>query len=374
MVTVTYSVMIILHHFNLVEQAKLYFTAVIPFWYVITIVSIGGYFSQSISAAATIVITYLMYRNQIKLRNGLLIYNILLYILPTLYINFFGPIFGVHDYPIDEIVVFLLCIGWISIVFYIYEGKTQDYIDSLELKNKELNQKTLELERFTYIASHDLKSPLRNITSFLNLIKRNVAKGDHENLHEYIEYAETGAMQMNELITGVLEVSKINTTVEASSSLIDLNSTLKKALFNIKKDIDDKNAKVQAGKLPFFFCNEADFVIIFQNIIQNGIKYNKSEIPIITITNSQQEDFLLIEIKDNGIGIAKEYQEQIFEFFKRLHTSNEFQGTGLGLGLVKKLVEKYDGKIEVKSQEGEYSNFRIVLPVAEHIPEDVLVY
>lgn len=362
-VSITYFNIIILHHFNLIKQAKIYFSTIVPLWYVSTILCIGGHFSQSIAAVATIVITFLMYKKEIKFRNSLIIYNIFLFILPTLYVTLNEPFFGVRDYPIDEIVVFILCLGWISIVFSIYESNTDDFIDSLQEKNKELVQKTTELERFNYIASHDLKSPLRNITSFLNLIKRDLSRGKDENIEEYIEYTLTSAHQMNELVKGVLEISTAEKDTTANYQTIDLNETLGKAIRNLREDIQDANAEISTEKLSFVYGNESDFIVIFQNIIQNGLKYNKSAHPKIIISSDITNAKQIIHFKDNGIGISEEYYNQIFEFFKRLHSSQEYPGTGLGLGLCKKIVNKYDGNISVVSKVGEYSTFSISLPL-----------
>jgi len=361
-VSITYLIMIILHHFHLINEAKIYFSIFIPFWYVATIITIGGHFSQSIAAVATIVITFLMFKEQVRFRNGLIIYNIFLFILPTLYVTFYSPIFGVRDYPIDEIVVFLLCLGWISIVFSIYESNTLKYIESLESTNRVLDRKNAELERFNYIASHDLKSPLRNITSFIGLIKKDIKKGKFDQIEEFLGFAETGALQMNELIKGVLEISRVEDKKERIDSLINLNTVLYKVLINLQHEIEEKNALVESQSLPSFLCKESDFIIIFQNIIQNGLKYNKSTAPIINFTADMDNDWVTITITDNGIGIKKEYHDQIFEYFKRLHTTIEYPGTGLGLGLVKKLVEKYEGRITVKSEIGSYSSFIIKLP------------
>ncbi len=365
-VTITYLVMIVLHHFHQIETAKLYFSTIIPLWYVMTMLSIGGHFSQSIAAVATIVITYLMYKEQKKLRTSLITYNIFLFILPTLYITFYQPIFGVHDYPIDEIVVFLLCLGWISIVFSIYEGKKQDYIESLQKKNRELEQKTQELERFTYIASHDLKSPLRNIVSFVNLIKRDIKRENYGELSEYLDFVETGAIQMRELIDGVLIISEVdNKNREMEYVEIDLNRVFKKVTLNLKHDIESQKAKIATEDLPSFFGEAADFVIVFQNLIQNGIKYNESLNPEVFVSTTKTNRFMVLHFTDNGIGLKEEYYDRIFEFFRRLHTAEEYSGTGLGLGLCKKIIEKYNGRIEVDSKLGEGTRFSVFLPIGK---------
>ncbi|MEL7220124.1 MAG: ATP-binding protein [Bacteroidota bacterium] len=363
-VTFTYLLLVVLHHFHLIRIARLYFSTFIPLWYVFAMLAIGGNFSQSIAATATIVITFLMFRNEKKLRNFLIIYNIILFIIPSLYITFKEPFFGTRNYPIDEIVVFSLCIGWISIIFYYYEQATKSHIHSLESKNKELNQKTIELERFTHIVSHDLKSPLRNIISFLGLSRKSIKKENYQSLPEYIDYAIVGAKQMNELIQGVLEVTRIDRGLEVENrTTINLNKCIEKALLNLQEDIENTGTEINVDKLPHYFCNETHFILIFQNIIQNAIKYNESTPPVINIRSKVEGKYIHITIEDNGIGIEKEFHEQIFVFFKRLHNPSEYPGTGLGLGLVKKLVEQYSGSITVQSTPGEYSVFKLKLPL-----------
>ncbi len=374
-VTITYLLLPIFHHFHLIRFAKIYFAVVIPFWYVITMLTIGGVFSQSIAAAATIMITFLMFRKEDFLRNIFIVYNLLLYIIPTLYITMYQPVFGVRNYPVDEIVVFLLCMGWMSIVFLFYEQETQSQIGSLEQANKDLKQQSIELERFAYIASHDLKSPLRNINSFLNLIKRKIKQEDYQDLPEYIEYAETGALQMSELIKAVLEITTIDQDHGITSrSNVDLNACLKKVLLNLNNEIEEKQVIIEQDDLPNYFCNETHLLLILQNIIQNGIKYNNSSPPRIKIRSRIENKNLIIEIEDNGIGIEKEFHDQIFVFFKRLHTTNEYIGTGLGLGLVKKLVDRYNGKISVSSILGKQTIFRIQLPVHKLSAVEVNAY
>lgn len=365
LVTILYALILVFHHFHHFTFAKLYFSLVVPLWYLITMLFIGGHFSQSIAAAATIFITYLLFKKEKKLRNSLITYNIFVFILPTLYITFYEPLFGVREFPIDEIVVFLLCIGWISIVFNIYEDKTQEYIKSLERKNKELEQKTIEIQRFTDMASHDLKSPLRNIASHIGLMKRDIKKQKYDRIEEFGDIAINKVFQMNELLDGFLQISRLNRRSKQNFKMIDLHKPLKKAINNLQSDIKNKNAKIVIGDLPKMYCLESDFVIIFQNLIQNGIKYNQSEQPVIQISSIQKDNIYTIKVKDNGIGIPHQYRNQIFDFFKRLHTSEKYEGTGLGLGICKKLVNALDGTIEVRSQEKQYTEFLIKLPIKQ---------
>ncbi len=369
-----FSMIVVLHHFQYQKLARYYFALIMPSWFIFAIVGIGGYFGQGICSTTGILITYLLFKKQPVLRNWLVAYNGVLFIAATLFVTYNGPLLGIHDYPFDEIFTWGLNFVWLSIIFYFYEKQTFNYIHTLRVKNQELRQKTGELKRFTYIASHDLKSPLRNIISFLSLMKRELDAGRYEDIKEYLTFAQTGAYQMNELVEGVLEVSKIDARNKATPEVIDLNSALEKALLNIQQDIDNKQAQVSISNLPSMLCIESDFVIIFQNIIQNALKYNDALVPLIQITSQREGRYFLIHIKDNGIGIPARYHQQIFEFFKRLHTTDEYPGTGLGLGLCKKIIEKYNGTISVQSEEGISSTFSLKLPLSKIAAKENILY
>jgi signal transduction histidine kinase len=350
------------HHFRNYRAGRVYFSVTVPIAFSIGIITVGGNFGQELAMTATAVLSFFLHKPEPKLRLNLVIYTCILYILSTLYININGPILGARDYPFDEVVVYVLCFIWLSIVFLVYDKRMSKYIESLKVQNEELEEKSMQLERFTYIASHDLKSPLQNITNYLGLIEKETADIDNEKLNRYLEFTKTGAFTMNELIEGVLEISKSDKIDIEDLQAIDLNSALNKAISNLHQEIENRNVKISAQQLPNFHGREADFVLVFQNLIQNGIKYNKSSIPHIEIESTINKNILNIKFKDNGIGIESEYRSQVFEFFKRLHNSSEYPGTGLGLGLCKKLINKYDGKIQVNSEVGKYSIFTIILP------------
>jgi len=361
-VTIMYALIPILHHFKKIRWVRLYFAILLPLWYTFTLLCIGGNFSQSITATATLTITYVLFDKEKQLRMKLMLYNILIYVLPVTYLAFYPPFFGVRNYPFDEVVVFLLCIGWLSVIFLIYQSEKEALIKDLQEKNKALERTTEELEQFTYIASHDLKSPLRNVISFLGLAERKIERKQYEDLPRDLEFAKKGAEQMHYLISDILELSRINVNSKEQREWIDLNDIIEKSISNLQQEISEKDAIVNLPDLPVYLCNSVEFAIVFQNIIQNGIKYNKSAIPIVNIQTEETDSQLLIHFDDNGIGIEEKYFDRIFQFFKRLHTQKEYKGTGLGLGLCKKIIQSYNGDISVKSKTGEGSVFTVQLP------------
>ena len=363
-ITIVYGVIILLNHLDCTNAAKFYFSTFIPLLYLGINILIGGFFSQSIICGTTIAVIVLLINNDSVLRNRLVAFNIGLFFLSVSYSAFYEPVFGVRDYPLDEFMVFLICLVWASFIFSVHEFQTKKYIESLQIKQKELEQKTTEMERFTYIASHDLKAPLRNIANFLKLTRLDISKGRYDRVGEFLEFAETGASQMNELIEGVLEIAKLEDNSKKNYALVDLNNTLRKVIANLSHEINNCNAIVSSDYLPKFPCNEAHLLVVFQNLIQNSLKYNTSGVPKVTITSEKNKQYHIIHFTDNGIGIAEEHHQQIFEFFKRLHNKDKYQGTGLGLGLCKKIIEQYNGAINIKSKVGAYSTFSIHLPLA----------
>jgi len=170
------------------------------------------------------------------------------------------------------------------------------------------------------------------------------------------------------LIEDVLEFSNIDSRDNDKKELVDLNKVLEKVQYNLHHEISTKNAKIMPHPLPLYYCNEVRFAILFQNLLQNGIKYNKQQRPIIEVWSTNVDNVLNIYFKDNGIGIEEEYQQQVFGYFKRLHSKNEYEGSGIGLAMCKKIVENCNGQLTIQSTIGKGSTFMVSLPI---VTEDV---
>lgn len=237
--------------------------------------------------------------------------------------------------------------------------------NDLILTNKKLEQSNAELERFAYIASHDLKSPLRNIISFMNLIERKLRNSEDKDIKKYLQFVTENAQQMNILIQDVLEFSRIdNDAQQARYEKVDLNDTLMLAVQNLHEQLVEGDGSVITERLPVIQGNSVHLLQLFQNIIGNGLKYNDSNKPYVKISHKLLEHHMILSIEDNGIGIAPQYHEQIFEMFKRLHTRDEYKGTGIGLAICKKIVHNLGGKIWLNSDVGKGTVFYISLPLA----------
>jgi len=349
---------------NKPNLARLLLTIGTPIWISGLHICVGGNFSQSVALITALAINYIFIRNT-RLKYIIFFANLVLYFGAFLYVQQYQPIYGVIDFPYDEIVVFLGGLGWILTLFYKFSKDKEKLVNDLKDKNSELQLATEELERFTYIASHDLKSPLRSIISFIGLIERDVKRGEYVDIQEKLGFVKTGAEQMNFLVRDILEFSKLRSDQKIEHTLIDLNLVYRKAIHNLKEDIKDKNAILHCDDLPSFLGSELEFLILFQNFIQNGIKYNENPKPTIHILSVKTDQALQLIFKDNGIGIKEEYHEQIFQFFKRLHNSSQYQGTGLGLGLCKKIITNYNGSVDIDSIVGKGTTFRIIFPTVE---------
>jgi signal transduction histidine kinase len=234
--------------------------------------------------------------------------------------------------------------------------------NELKYFNNELERSNNELERFAYIASHDLKSPLRNVISFLSLIKRKLGKkAPDPDLEEYLRFASNNAHQMHNLIQDVLEFSRFDRK-ETKNTEVDLNESLIMVMQNLQETMEKKNAVVFAQSLPTIEGNSVRLLQLFQNLVGNGIKYNENPKPRVIVGHRMDKTSHVFSVIDNGIGIDEEYHAQIFEMFKRLHTRDEYQGTGIGLALCKKIVDNMNGEIWLESEEGKGTTFYFSIP------------
>jgi len=225
----------------------------------------------------------------------------------------------------------------------------REYIQKLELKNK-------QLEHFTQIASHDLQEPLKTILSLTKLLDAQKNDAFDEHTKQVLKYIDQSTIRMSDLIKALLDYSKLNTEKELAS--IDCNQILQEVTQDLGKTIADTNATIEYGELPVILGYQTEFRLLVQNLVSNGIKYTrKNTTPHIKINYLNEKNYHVFTIEDNGIGIAKEDQERIFDVFVSLNDKSEYPGTGIGLAHCRKIIEMHDGELSIDSELGQGSCF-----------------
>jgi PAS domain S-box-containing protein len=238
------------------------------------------------------------------------------------------------------------------------EDKLKKLAEKLQASNK-------ELEQFAYVASHDLQEPLRMVASYIQLLQRRYKGKLGEEADEFINYAVDGVVRMKTLINDLLIYSRVNTQ-EFPKEATDINEILEQVKNNLRGSIEESNAEIVYEKQPVIYANHLQMTQLFQNLIGNAIKFRKpGEKPLINITFRKTNDEWLFSVIDNGIGIEKEFLERIFVIFQRLQNYNDIPGTGIGLAICKKILEKLGGHIWVESEPGKGSTFNFTIPLEE---------
>ena len=241
----------------------------------------------------------------------------------------------------------------------------QENIKELDVKNKQLQEyidSNMQLENFAYIASHDLREPVRTMRSFAQLLQKKYGESLDKSGNNYIKFIVDSSNHMNQLIQDLLTYSRVNTEEHELTS-IHINEILEQTLAGIQEFVKEKNATIEIkGEMPVLNANKTKMKQLFQNLIFNAIKFHKPDLaPVVQISVEDMHTHWQFSIKDNGIGIAPEFKEKIFLLFKKLHSRKEYHGTGLGLAICKRVVEQYKGEIWLDSTPGEGSTFYFTL-------------
>jgi signal transduction histidine kinase len=255
------------------------------------------------------------------------------------------------------------------------EFKVEERTRDLSQLNKDLENRNAELAQYAYLASHDLQEPLRKIITFIKIIEEKYLKNTPEAKHEMSKVI-TSSERMRNLINALLSYSKLSSA--SLFTMVNLNEVIKDALADLELTVKEKQAGIDVSILPEIEAIPEQMRQMFQNLLSNALKFSKNGIrPQInifseTVNELSQEaapnnkgKYIRIHISDNGIGLDESYIDKIFVIFQRLHGKTQYEGTGIGLAIVKKIVEKHNGIIGVKSKEGEGATFTIVLPVKQ---------
>jgi len=226
---------------------------------------------------------------------------------------------------------------------------------------KRLKRSNAELEQFAYVASHDLQEPLRMITSFLQLLQRRYEHQLDSDAHEFIQFAVDGATRMQEMVNDLLAYSRIE---RKTGKFEDVNTEdiLKQITFDSQLLIEENNADISYDNLPVVRADYPQMVQVFQNLLSNSIKYNDQKRPKIHISAEKRDNDWVFKVEDNGIGIDPKHGERVFKIFQRLHARDEYNGTGIGLAIVKRIINRHGGAIWYDSQPGQGATFYFNIP------------
>jgi PAS domain S-box-containing protein len=243
-----------------------------------------------------------------------------------------------------------------------YMGSCLDISDIKEVQNelanqtRELRRSNEELEQFAYVASHDLQEPLRMISSYIQLIQKNIVAGKAEGTDDFMGYVLDGVSRMQGLIADLLQFSRVNRKGNPFMK-VNINEVMQIAVAHLTNRIRENGATILFDNMPTVLGDSFQLIRLFQNLVDNAIKFRSDTPPVIKISAEDRDKHWLFTVADNGIGIEDKFYNRIFVIFQRLHTRNEYEGTGIGLAVCKKIVERHGGEIWVESEHGKGSTF-----------------
>ena len=233
--------------------------------------------------------------------------------------------------------------------------------DVLRQMSEELIHSNADLRQFNYVASHDLQEPLRVISRCVQLLVKRHKEKSTESLDDLVKYIVDNAKRMQELIRDILDYSRMDTGKETFKP-VDLSRVVEEVLVSLKAAIVESGATVTYDRLPKIVVDKAQMSSLLQNMIDNAIKFRSEEPPNVHISAERKGDEWIFQVQDNGIGIEPEFTERIFDVFKRLYAWEEYPGTGIGLAICKKIIERHSGRIWVESEPGKGSTFNFTIP------------
>ena len=241
--------------------------------------------------------------------------------------------------------------------------RLRDEATAREALTAKLEQSNRELEHFAYVASHDLRAPLRTVTGFSSLLRRRYSEALGDEGTELLDLIGEGTASMEALIDGLLDLSRVNSDVQQAWFALD--DAAAEALGRVASTVEERGAQISTKALPEVYGDARLLTQLLQNLIANAIKFQPGDAPRVEIGGSRSDDGgLVVAVRDYGIGIAPEHIGSIFNIFRRLHTADEFEGTGIGLSIVRKIADIHDGEITVESTSGEGSTFALHLPAS----------
>ncbi|MDW3650507.1 MAG: tetratricopeptide repeat protein [Bacteroidia bacterium] len=273
-------------------------------------------------------------------------------------------VFEKYSLLVLMVIILLFGVSWFLFYRFRSEAKNSKLLyeknREIEFHNQQLAISNADLEQYAYVVSHDLKQPLRTIGSFAGLLERRYKESLDTEGKEYIDFITKGAKQMHQLLTDLLNYSRLDTSDRMEE--LNLNDALNLSIENLREQIEKTKAIIISDELPRITGNMGSQVLLFQNLLSNAMTYSGGKRPEIEITYQDQGDSHLISFQDNGIGIEEAYMDKIFTVFQQLQGRDEYGGTGIGLSICQKVVLRHNGKIWLESRKGEGSTFFVNLP------------
>ena len=235
---------------------------------------------------------------------------------------------------------------------------------NLEVVVQELKERNSELDQFNYVASHDLQEPVRKLVSFSNLLEQDLGDELDDVVRQDLHYIVDAAQRMRQLVQDLLALSRTGRSAMKKERLA-LDQCVNDALQTLQLRIEETGAEIVREPLPEVVGDATMLTQLYQNLIGNALKFTGDQTPVVRLTASRQEDHWLLGVEDNGIGLKPEYAERIFQPFQRLHSRAEYPGTGIGLAICRKTVQRHRGELTVESESGSGARFRFTLPAAD---------
>lgn len=343
-----------------------------PFGIFAEIICFGNSFRADSVFLMLFVAGIFLHNKPLTLTLSYLLYTVLI-VISQWYLHYNPPIFETNAFLFTEYAAFIITALSLSFIVKNYEEekttediKREELLSNLALKNQELLRVNKDLENFAYATSHDLKTPIRNMVSFTDLLKKKKDTLGDPTAVEYIEFINQSSRQMYHLVENLLSYSKIGID-KGQAEWVDLNVLLKQIYTQFQNEYPHFKLIIPTP-LPTLFSPANHLAVLFHNLVENGIKYNERKECIIQVRYHYAGNQLSFDIEDNGIGIEPTYEKYVFEIFKRLHNSSNYKGTGIGLATCQRIIQQLNGKISFRSKVGEGTIFSLSWPLP---PENI---
>ena len=234
--------------------------------------------------------------------------------------------------------------------------------EMIGISNEQLRRANADLEQFAYSASHDLQQPIRNVAIYSQILERRCRESLDETGLECLSFMRSGALQMEKLIRDLLAYTRVSSEPETAPEEVNANEALEAARSDLSEAIRESGSAVTSDPLPLVKMRAVHLQQLFQNLVGNAIKYRSDQPACIHVSVNREKDAHRFSVRDNGLGIAPRYQRQIFGVFKRLYSEEKYAGTGIGLAICQRIVDRYGGRIWVESEPGKGSTFFFTVP------------